>query len=191
MNELNKVALLDNYDSFSYNLVQIVEQKHEIDVYRNDQVSIDQLSKYDRIILSPGPGLPKDAGIMFEAIAKLGPKMKIFGVCLGMQAIAEVYGCKLKNLDRVYHGLSTAIHQKENTCAIYHDVPLVFEAGRYHSWAIDESTLNPSLSVTAVSADNEIMSIRHNEFEVFGVQYHPESIMTPEGARIIENFLNL
>lgn len=188
-----KVIVIDNYDSFTYNLVHIIEEllENEITVRRNDEVSISELKEYDKIILSPGPGVPEEAGLLKLIISEMGGQKDILGVCLGLQAIGEVYGCQLKNLDKVYHGISTTMHKTKTHTPVLDGLENTFEAGRYHSWVIDKSTLNENLKITAEDEHGEIMAVQHVHHRVFGVQFHPESIMTPDGKKIIENFLKL
>jgi anthranilate synthase component 2 len=186
-----KILLLDNYDSFTYNLVQIIERLgHEVDVYRNDAISIEDVGDYDKIILSPGPGIPEEAGILKETIATYGATKHIFGVCLGLQAIAEVYGGRLLNLADVYHGI-----QSEMTITapsvIFNGISPRYTAGRYHSWVVDAESDLSQLVITSRDADGQIMAAQHRDHQVYGVQYHPESIMTPDGSRMIANFLNI
>lgn len=188
-----KVIVIDNYDSFTYNLVHIIEEilGEEIVIKRNDEVTIEELEIYDKIILSPGPGVPNEAGLLKLIIEKHGSKKHILGVCLGLQAIGEVYGCQLKNLEKVYHGISTPMYKTEISTPVLEGIGKEFQAGRYHSWVIDKNTLNDSLEVTAEDSQGEIMAIQHIHHRVYGVQFHPESIMTPEGKQIIYNFLSL
>jgi len=190
---MSKTIIIDNYDSFTYNLVQIVNeiQGEEVTVRRNDETTIEEVATFDHIILSPGPGLPEEAGLLKEIIEKLGSTHKIFGVCLGLQAIGEVYGAKLKNLDRVFHGIQSEFVQSDNTSVIFNEVSDKFQAGRYHSWVVDKETVSDDLVVTATGEYGEIMAAEHKTHQVYGVQFHPESIMTPEGSKMIENFLKL
>ena len=188
---MKKILIIDNYDSFTYNLVQIVEENFNgtFDVKRNDEVTLEEIDTYDGIILSPGPGIPNEAGLLKQIIETYGPTKKIFGVCLGLQAIGEVYGGKLKNLDQVYHGVKTKMRTTVKRDVIFQDIPDEFEAGRYHSWIIDRDSLPEALEVTCVDEDNEIMAIRHKNYDVRGVQFHPESILTEFGEQMIINFL--
>ena len=189
----NKVVIIDNYDSFTYNLVHIVEEilGEEIDVIRNDQFDLADLDKYERIILSPGPGIPEEAGMLMDVIKKYGPTKKIFGVCLGLQAIGEVYGAKLRNLSSVLHGQRTIMHKTDSPSPILDSIPDAFYAGRYHSWVIDKESDLSNLVITAIDPEGEIMAAHHKEYQVHGVQFHPESIMTDDGKRMLENFLSL
>ncbi|MCC7331689.1 MAG: aminodeoxychorismate/anthranilate synthase component II [Flavobacteriales bacterium] len=193
MEKQAKIVVIDNFDSFTYNLVHYLEgiSKSNIDVFRNNAVDIDVLDSYDCIILSPGPGLPNDAGICKQIIEKYYTSKKILGVCLGMQAIGEVFGGKLINLKNVYHGLSTPISVLVNDDALFRGLPVQFEVGRYHSWVINPNTLPKDLLITSVDFENNPMSIRHIDYPLFGVQFHPESILTPYGKAILENFLSV
>ena len=185
-----KLLMIDNYDSFTYNLVQLVRENSdfEIDVFRNDEISIEDVNNYDKILLSPGPGIPADAGIMCEIIEKYKNTKPIFGVCLGMQAIGEVFGGKLINIAEPLHGVSTPI--KHIFSPIFKDVPEEFNAGRYHSWAVDGATMPSELNITSVDAFGEVMAIEHKTLPICGVQFHPESILTDHGKTILFNFLN-
>ncbi len=193
MLQSKNIVIIDNYDSFTYNLVHLVQEvvSETITVLKNDQFNIEDLEAFDYIILSPGPGLPDDAGLLKDVIRKYGVKKNIFGVCLGLQAIGEVFGAKLKNLDIVFHGIKSKIEQTVDSDLIFNGVNHSFEAGRYHSWVIDKDTLPKDLIITAVDADGEIMAIRHQYFNIFAVQFHPESYMTPDGKTMMKNFLSL
>jgi len=186
-----KILMLDNYDSFTYNLVQYLEEiiDGKIDVFRNDQITLEEVGKYDTIILSPGPGVPKDAGILMEVIEKYATTKNIFGVCLGMQAIGESFGGELANLEKVYHGVQTLIIKTEDEEPIFKDVPTAFEAGRYHSWVVKKENLPDCLEVTAIDKKGIVMAMSHKEYNVRGVQFHPESIMTPDGKTMLRNFI--
>lgn len=186
-----KVLLLDNYDSFTYNLVQYIEEElgTAVDVYRNDQISLEAVAAYDLVVLSPGPGVPKDAGIMPELIQRYAAEKIIFGVCLGHQAIGEAFGAQLYNLSDVFHGIAHEMHQTEVPNILFENIEQQFQAGRYHSWAIEPNSLPETLLVTAVTAQGDIMALRHRDYDVFGVQFHPESIMTTEGRKMIRNLL--
>lgn len=188
-----KVIIIDNYDSFTYNLVHIVEEilQAKVKVVRNDEFDIEEIDTYDYIILSPGPGVPEEAGLLKSVIKKYGSTKKIFGVCLGLQAIGEVYGATLRNLDQVFHGQRTIMHQTSINTPIFEGVPKDFYAGRYHSWVIDKSSDISALEITSLGENGEIMAAHHKDFNVHGVQFHPESIMTDEGKLMIANFLNL
>lgn len=185
-----KILVLDNYDSFTYNLVQMIEQivNEKIDVFRNDKISLEEVAKYEKIILSPGPGIPEEAGILLDLIKKYAPTKSIFGVCLGQQAIAEAFGGTLINLSEIYHGVATESTQiKEHK--LFKDLPEILEVGRYHSWAVNPENFPDELEITSVDASEMIMSLKHKIYDVHAVQYHPESILTPKGKQILENFL--
>ena len=187
-----KILILDNYDSFTYNLVHYIEEElgEPIDVYRNDEIELDAVAAYDLIVLSPGPGLPAQAGIMPELIRRYKGEKTIFGVCLGHQAIGEAFGASLHNLAEVHHGIETDMQRTLDDDELFADVPRDFRAGRYHSWVIDPKTLPVELEITATDAGGGIMALRHREFPIFGVQFHPESIMTEHGRLMIRNLLN-
>ena len=181
--------IIDNYDSFTYNLVHLVKEIGIIpDVIRNDKFRLEEIAKYDKIILSPGPGVPNDAGFIKQVIKEFAPSKSIFGVCLGQQAIAEVFGGTLINLEQVYHGVVTEIEVVVNDY-IFGQIPPKFMAGRYHSWVVDPN-LPSALETIAIDANGQIMALKHKTYDVRGVQFHPESIMTPNGKQIIQNFLN-
>ncbi|MCD1116834.1 anthranilate synthase component II [Chryseobacterium turcicum] len=185
-----KILVFDNYDSFTYNLVQMIEQitNQKVDVYRNDEISLEEIEKYDKIILSPGPGIPEEAGILLDLIKKYAPTKSILGVCLGQQAIAEAFGGSLINLTEIYHGVATeAIQISEHK--LFNDLPQTLEVGRYHSWAVNPENFPDELEITSTDSKGMIMSLKHKTYDVHGVQYHPESILTPDGKKIIENFL--
>jgi anthranilate synthase component 2 len=186
-----KVAILDNYDSFTYNLVHAIEKilKHKIDVFRNDQVPVENFSIYDKIVLSPGPGVPDESGILKPLIQYWAGKKSILGVCLGQQAIGEVFGGSLVNLDKVYHGVATTIIQTVNDEKLFEGIPEIFEAGRYHSWIVKREDLPECLEVTAIDKQGQIMALRHKTYDIRGVQFHPESVLTPLGEKMIENWL--
>lgn len=188
---MKKIVVLDNYDSFTYNLVYAIEaiMHRRIDVFRNDQVSVEDLEGYDKILLSPGPGVPDEAGMMKDLIMKLAPEKSILGVCLGHQGIAEVFGGSLINIERVFHGVATRVEVLKPDHYLYRDVPQNFVAGRYHSWVVSPADLPNCLEVSAKAEDGEIMGIHHREFDVVGVQYHPESVLTEYGLLIIENWI--
>lgn len=185
-----KILVFDNYDSFTYNLVQIIEQivGEKVDVYRNDQIPLEDIEKYDKIILSPGPGIPEEAGILLDVIKKYAPTKSIFGVCLGQQAIAEAFGGSLINLSEIYHGVATEATQT-NVHKIFNNLPETLEVGRYHSWAVNPDDFPTELEITSVDKNGMIMSLKHKSYDVHAVQYHPESILTPDGKQILENFL--
>ena len=185
-----KVLVIDNYDSFTYNLVAIVREAGlSCDVVRNNRFELDQVAQYDRIILSPGPGVPADAGSMEEVIRQYSPKKSILGVCLGHQGIGEVFGGKLQLLGKVYHGIGDEI-TVTSAHHLFDGLDQRLAVGRYHSWVIDQDSVPDCLEVTARTDDGTIMAIRHRTYDVHGVQFHPESILTPEGDKMILNFLS-
>lgn len=184
------IVIIDNYDSFTYNLShQLKALGAQVDVVRNDAFQMSRLEPYDKIVLSPGPGIPEEAGLLNNVIRRYAGRKPILGVCLGHQAIAEVFGGRLENLRTVYHGVQTPTHIINHDYLFEH-LPETFEAGRYHSWVVSRSGLPDSLEVTAISDDGHIMALRHRTYDVRGIQFHPESILTPEGARILQNWLN-
>lgn len=186
---MNKGALIDNYDSFTYNLKALFEtQGAELDVFRNDKVSIEQLNQYDYLVLSPGPSRPKDAGDLLEIIETFKYDKPIFGVCLGMQAIAEVFGGELMLLEKPLHGISKMVTHFGDS--IFDGLDTYFEAGRYHSLAVSKENFPQELEVIAVSVEKKIMAIKHVELPIYGFQFHPESILTADGGLMVNNFLN-
>lgn len=190
-----KILVFDNYDSFTYNLVHLVEKiTHcKVDVYRNDQLDLQQVNDYDKIILSPGPGLPTEAGLLMPLIREYASSKSILGVCLGHQAIGEVFGGKLINLDKVFHGVATPIKVEKyaagNGPDVFKNMPETFEVGRYHSWVVSEESFPQELEVTAKDDNGFIMGLRHRSYDVQGVQFHPESVLTPLGERLLANWL--
>ena len=187
---MKKILVIDNYDSFVYNLVHYLEELDcKVTVRRNDQLHIDDVEDYDKILLSPGPGIPEEAGLLKPIIKKYAGTKSILGVCLGMQAIGEVFGGKLLNLDDVYHGVATKIEQFVDDEYIFAGLDKELQVGRYHSWVV-EKNLPPTLQVTSYDEKGEIMSLRHTEFDVRGVQFHPESVLTPDGKKMIRNWVN-
>lgn len=188
--KIMKTLVLDNYDSFTYNLVQYIQQilGRKVDVFRNDEISVEAVAKYDTIIFSPGPGVPSDAGIMPELIRKYASAKALLGVCLGHQAIGEAFGGALENLTRVFHGIETAIDVIDEEEVLFKGIPRQFQAGRYHSWVVKRDDLPECLKITAIDKDGIIMGFRHKTYNVRGVQFHPESIMTRQGMKILQNF---
>ncbi len=189
---MQKILVLDNYDSFTYNLVHLIEKITDIkpDVYRNDEIKLEDVENYDSIILSPGPGVPVHAGLLIPIIKKYAASKKILGVCLGHQAIAEAFGGTLINLDTVFHGVATPIRFTKNKTILFNEVLDGFNAGRYHSWVVNEKTLPPCLSITAFDDENFIMAMQHNSYNIQSVQFHPESILTDFGETIISNWVH-
>ena len=184
-----RILLLDNYDSFTWNLHHLLESHAEVDVVLNDAITVADAVRYDRIVLSPGPGLPIEAGIMMELLAKLMPTHPILGVCLGMQGLVEACGGTLYNQAQVKHGVAVNCVPEEPRDPLFQGLELPFEVGLYHSWAADASTLPSTLRVTAKSTEGVIMAVRHTALNVCGVQFHPESVLTPMGERIIANWV--
>ena len=192
LNNSMKILVLDNYDSFTYNLVPMVEQivgKEFVYVFKNDEISLEEVEKYDKIILSPGPGVPNEAGILLDVIREFAPKKPILGVCLGLQAIAEALGGKLINLNNVYHGVGISTAIIEDNAKIFNGLPSEIITGRYHSWAVDSHDFPEELQITAVDEQGIIMALQHRKYDVHAVQFHPESVLTPYGKKILENFL--
>lgn len=187
-----KILLLDNYDSFTYNLYHLVREQGEIDieVVRNDKITLEEVDAFDKIILSPGPGIPEEAGMLLPIIKKYAPTKKILGVCLGHQAIAETFGAKLENLKQVYHGIQSPI-DIVTPDPLFEGIGKEMLAGRYHSWIVNRDTLPACLEITALSKEGYIMGLRHKTYNVHGIQFHPESVLTPQGKTIIKNFLKL
>jgi anthranilate synthase component 2 len=186
---MKKILVIDNYDSFTYNLVHYLEDLDcEVTVYRNDEFDIDEISVFDKILLSPGPGIPDEAGLLKDVIRKYGPTKSIFGVCLGQQAIGEVYGGTLSNLDKVYHGVATNVKTVVVDELLFEGLGNEFEVGRYHSWVVD-TNLPDVLEATSFDENGQVMSLRHKTYDVRGVQFHPESVLTPNGKKILENWV--
>ena len=185
-----KIAVIDNYDSFTYNLVHYLEDLNAtVTVFRNDELELEELDSFDKILLSPGPGIPDEAGLLKPIIAQYAATKSILGVCLGQQAIGEVFGGNLINLEKVYHGVATTVNPTVTDESLFKDLPSEFEVGRYHSWVVNPADLPESLAVTAVDGDGQIMALRHKEFDVCGVQFHPESVLTPDGKQMMKNWL--
>jgi|ERR1022692_2726110 anthranilate synthase component 2 len=190
-----KILIFDNYDSFTYNLVQVVERivKGKVDVYRNDKIPLEKVNDYDKIILSPGPGIPVESGLLLPLIKAYASSKSILGVCLGQQAIGEAFGGMLTNLNTVYHGVATDISvNRDRTKSdndIFKDLPEKLEAGRYHSWIVSNENFPDELEITAEDENGYIMALRHRTYDVQGVQFHPESVLTPMGERMMRNWL--
>jgi anthranilate synthase component 2 len=185
-----KILVFDNYDSFTYNLVHLVEKitHSKVDVRRNDQISLDQIEEYDKIILSPGPGIPGEAGLLLDVIREYATTKSILGVCLGHQAIGEAFGGKLENLDTVYHGVATPCKLSKDS-ELFKGLPEEIEVGRYHSWVVKDEEFPEELEVTARDNNGLIMGLQHKKYDVQGVQFHPESVLTPDGEAILRNWL--
>lgn len=200
---MKKIAVIDNYDSFVYNLVHYLreltsefstnysknsEKQAEVTVFRNDEVTLEELEKFDKILLSPGGGIPSEAGKLLEIIRHFAPTKDMLGVCLGHQAIGEAFGAKLENLSKVYHGIATPIKILTED-SLFTGLPAKINVGRYHSWVIQKDSLPAYFEITAIDEQGEIMAIAHKKYKLKGIQFHPESILTPEGKTIIKNWL--
>jgi anthranilate synthase component 2 len=194
---VGKILVFDNYDSFTYNLVHLVEKitHTKVDVYRNDKIALEDVNKYDKIILSPGPGIPEEAGLLLPLIKQYAATKSILGVCLGHQAIGQAFGGNLTNLSTVYHGVATNITQKKvepkGTNEVFNNLPEELEVGRYHSWVVDKKGFPEELEITAEDENGFIMALRHKTYDVQGVQFHPESVLTPMGEKILRNWLEV
>lgn len=186
-----KILVIDNYDSFTYNLVHYLEDLDcEVTVKRNDQLTLEEVDAFQKIVLSPGPGLPDEAGLLKTIIKTYAPTKSILGVCLGQQAIAEVYGGSLINLDAVYHGVSTKVTSCVNDESLFDGLDKTINVGRYHSWVVDPN-LPEELEATSIDENGQVMSLRHKVYDLRGVQFHPESVLTPQGKKILENWIRI
>lgn len=187
-----KILLVDNYDSFTYNLVHLIQQlgaTYEVTVRRNDEISLEEVAAYDRILLSPGPGLPADAGLLLPIIKTYADKKPILGICLGHQAIGQVFGAKLHNLPAVFHGVATPIHKTTTASPLFKNLPETFSVGRYHSWVLSPEDFPKELHITALDEAGNIMAFQHARYQVQAVQFHPESVLTPHGESMMKNWL--
>lgn len=186
-----KIVIIDNYDSFTYNLSHLVKELGaEVTVLRNDVFQLEELEKFDKIILSPGPGIPSEAGLLLDVIRTYAGKKPILGVCLGEQAIGEAFGGKLTNLSEVFHGVQTPIRLTDSSDYLFQGLPPQIPVGRYHSWVVDTDAFPSCLEITATSQEGYIMALRHQTYDIHGIQFHPESVLTPDGKNMIANFLN-
>lgn len=186
-----KIVIIDNYDSFTYNLSHLLKDLGaEVTVLRNDQFQLSQLESFDKIVLSPGPGIPSEAGLLLDVIRTYAGKKPIFGVCLGHQAIGEVFGGRLENLSEVFHGVATEGTQLGND-PVFEGLPRRITMGRYHSWVVSKEGFPECLEITAESDEGQIMALRHREYDIHGIQFHPESVLTPKGRQILRNWLSL
>lgn len=184
-----KTVIIDNYDSFTYNLSQILQELGaEVTVLRNDKFLLEDLEAYDKIVLSPGPGIPEEAGLLLDVIRSYAGKKPILGICLGEQAIGEVFGGKLVNLSSVFHGIQSPVDLITDDY-LFQGLPREIPVGRYHSWVVDKDTLPSCLETLALSKEGYIMALRHREYDIRGIQFHPESVLTPDGKRIMQNWL--
>jgi anthranilate synthase component 2 len=187
---MKKVLVIDNYDSFTYNLVHyLLDLDCDVTVLRNDKLELSEVEQFDKILLSPGPGIPDEAGLLKEIIATYAPTKSILGVCLGQQAIAEVFGGSIINLDTVYHGVATKVTLTDHEDPLFKGLDRSFEVGRYHSWVVDPA-LPEELIVTSIDPNGQVMSLMHKTYDVKGVQYHPESVLTPNGKKILKNWID-
>lgn len=187
----NRILIIDNYDSFTYNLVHYLESLGaEVEVLMNDEADLDDPEHFNKLLLSPGPGIPDEAGLLKDIIKRYASTKSILGVCLGQQAIAEVFGGSLINLNTVHHGVAATIEIMVDDEPLFESLPKHIEVGRYHSWSVDPATLPAVLEATSVDGNGQIMSLRHTIFDVKGVQFHPESVLTPYGKKILENWIN-
>ena len=187
---MTKIIVIDNYDSFTYNLVHYLEDLNcEVTVFRNDEFDLEEIMPFDKILLSPGPGIPDEAGLLKDVIRHFAPTKSILGICLGQQAIGEVFGATLTNLEKVYHGVATRISIISDDEVLFNGLDREIEVGRYHSWVVDKD-LPQALEATSFDENGQIMSLRHRTLDVRGVQFHPESVLTPEGKKILENWVN-
>lgn len=185
------VLVIDNYDSFVYNLVHYLEDLDcKVTVKRNDQLKLEDVAAFDKVLLSPGPGIPDEAGLLKAIIKEYAPTKSMFGVCLGQQAIGEVFGGSLINLDKVFHVVATTAKQTVQDEPLFKDIPEAFEIGRYHSWVVSPEDFPEELEITSIDENGQIMSLRHKTYDVRGVQFHPESVLTPEGKKMIRNWVN-
>jgi len=186
-----KIVVIDNYDSFTYNLVHAIKKisGQPVDVIRNDELELSDLEKYDKIVLSPGPGIPTEAGLLMDIIREFAPRKSMLGVCLGHQAIGESFGAKLTNMSHVLHGIATPICVTSPDPILFEELPAKFDVGRYHSWIVDQEGLPDCLQITSLDDNGQIMSLKHKQYDVRGVQFHPESVLTPLGEKIIANWL--
>ena len=186
-----KIAVIDNYDSFTYNLVHYLEDLGaKVTVLRNDEFDLEELESFQKILLSPGPGIPDEAGLLKQVVKHFASTKSILGICLGQQAIGEVFGGSLTNLEKVYHGVATKVKIEVNDEDLFRNIPKEFEVGRYHSWVVSNEDFPEDLEITSKDENGEIMSLRHRKYDVKGVQFHPESVLTPSGKQMMQNWLN-
>jgi anthranilate synthase component 2 len=187
-----KILVIDNYDSFTYNLVYILRELHDqVDIFRNDKITLEEVDQYDKILLSPGPGIPSEAGIMQDVVRKYGPTKSILGVCLGHQGIGEVYGADLENMSDVLHGISDTAFVTDQNDRLFRGLPPEIKVGRYHSWTVIPETFTDDLKITAVDDKGRVMGLSHKIYDVKGVQFHPESVLTEHGKEMLKNWLDI
>ncbi len=188
---MKNIVIIDNYDSFTYNLVHYLDDLNcSVSVFRNDEFELDELENFDKILLSPGPGLPSEAGLLKEVIVKYATTKSILGICLGQQAIGEVFGGSLINLSKVYHGIASKVQIIVRDESLFNGLENEIGVGRYHSWVISKENFPPDLEITSIDENGEVMSIRHKTYDIKGLQYHPESVLTPQGKKILENWIH-
>ncbi len=187
---MKPILIIDNYDSFTYNLVHLIQEcGFDVVVWRNDKFKLEDIAFYDKIVLSPGPGIPEEAGLLMELIKHYAPTKSILGVCLGQQAIAQCFGAHLLNLSKPHHGVASSISILDQDTLLFKSLPSTIEVGRYHSWVVDTQDFPDSLEITAIDYAGQIMALKHKQFDVHGVQFHPESVLTPMGKEIVKNWL--
>lgn len=188
---MKKIVVIDNYDSFTYNLVHLIHKISGVrpEVFRNDEITVEEVGNYDKIVISPGPGIPSEAGIILDVIKYYAPSKSILGVCLGHQAVCEAFGGKLLNLSTVYHGIASPVRIKAADEKLFHNIPSIIMAGRYHSWAASKKNLPDCFNITCEDENGIIMGISHKSYDVKGLQFHPESVLTPQGPEMIQNWL--
>jgi anthranilate synthase component II len=186
-----KILVLDNYDSFTYNLVYILRELHDqVEVYRNDKISLEDVAGYDKILLSPGPGIPSEAGIMLDLVKEYAPSKSILGICLGHQGIGEVFGGSLENMSDVLHGISDKAIVTDTSERIFKGLPTEIQVGRYHSWTVIPESVPESMTVTAIDEQGRVMGLAHKQYDVRGLQFHPESVLTEHGKEMLQNWLD-
>ena len=186
-----KILVLDNYDSFTYNLVYILRELHDdVEVHRNDKITLEEVDNYDKILLSPGPGIPSEAGIMLDLIKMYAPTKSIMGICLGHQAIGEAFGASLENMSDVLHGVAEITEVIDPTERLFQGLPKTFHVGRYHSWSVVGETVPDTMTITSVDDQGRVMALAHKQYDVRGVQFHPESVLTEHGKLMLQNWLN-
>ena len=187
-----KILVIDNYDSFTYNLVYILRELHDqVDIFRNDKITLEEVGKYDKILLSPGPGIPSEAGILQDVVRMYGPTKSILGICLGHQGIGEVYGAELENMTDVLHGISDTAFVTDPTDRIFKGLPTEIKVGRYHSWTVIPETFTGDLKITALDDKGRVMGLSHTKYDVKGLQFHPESVLTEHGKEMLQNWLSI
>lgn len=190
---MRSILVIDNYDSFTYNLVYYIEKitGEKTDVYRNDEITIDEVDRYKKILLSPGPGIPNEAGICLDLVRRYAPTKSIIGICLGHQAIAEAFGGRLLNLSQVHHGVKSQVTILNNREPLFSGIPAILEAGRYHSWVVERDSLPSCFTITCEDKEGIVMGISHKQYDLRGLQFHPESVLTEYGMDIMRNWIEM